>query len=352
MGNESGEEDFASSVIGWQRRSGRHHLPWQNTTDPYRIWLSEIMLQQTQVAAVIPYFLRFVERFPTVQSLACADQDAVLAQWSGLGYYARARNLHRAARLIGQRDGGRFPDRFDDIVALPGVGRSTAGAIAVFAFGGRFPILDGNVKRVFARYFGIDGYPGSKVVSDRMWQLAEAMLPVQHVATYTQGLMDLGAQICTRAMPQCDRCPLARGCAAKRMNRINELPAPRPKKPRPQRATVMLILSSGGKVLLEKRPSAGIWGGLWSLPETDSDQEVPRLCQQRFGVEINDMEALAPLEHGFTHFSLSILPLHCRVDRFEARAEMPGREWVHVNDVHAYALPVPVRKLLSGLERR
>ena len=260
--------EFAEHVIAWQRQHGRHDLPWQATRDSYPVWLSEIMLQQTQVAAVIPYFQRFITRFPDIASLASADEDDVLMLWSGLGYYARARNLHRAARIVVERHGGMFPRQFDAIAALPGIGRSTAAAIAVFVSGARQPILDGNVKRVLARCFGIAGYPGEKKIEKRMWELAAKLLPERDVEAYTQGLMDLGAGICTRRRPRCGSCPLRDECAAKRDNRISELPSPRPRKPMPEKSTVMLILqrqrrgSSG-----ETTGTPGIWGGLWSFPE-------------------------------------------------------------------------------------
>ncbi len=340
---------FAHSVITWQRRAGRHHLPWQNTTDPYPVWLSEIMLQQTQVGAVIPYFQRFVGRFPTIGHLAAASEDAVLAVWSGLGYYARARNLRAAAREIVQHHQGRFPDRFEDIAALPGVGRSTAGAIAVFAFDQRFPILDGNVKRVFARCFGIEGYPGSKAVADRLWAIADRLLPDRNVQAYTQGLMDLGAQVCVRTRPRCSDCPLSERCVARLQDRIDVLPTPRPRKERPRRSTVMLILERDGEVMLEKRPAPGIWGGLWSFPEIDAIDVAECTCRMRFGVDIESAGLMTPLEHGFTHFTLSIAPLLCHVTLRALRVEAPGRMWVKLDDATTYAIPVPVRKLVAQL---
>jgi A/G-specific adenine glycosylase len=340
---------FAQRVIDWQRRAGRHHLPWQNTTDPYPVWLSEIMLQQTQVAAVIPYFLRFVGRFPSIAQLAAAPEDGVLAAWSGLGYYARARNLHRAAREILQRHQGNFPERFDDILALPGVGRSTAGAIAVFAFGQRFPILDGNVKRVLARCFAIDGYPGSKIIADRLWALADRLVPDGDVQAYTQGLMDLGTQVCVRRQPHCSECPLSDQCLARLQRRVDVLPTPRPRKERPRRSTVMLILEHDGNVMLEKRPRSGIWGGLWSFPEIDAIDDAQQLCQHRFGVVVKSAGLMTPLEHGFTHFSLNISPLRCQVTQRGARVESPGRMWVQLADATTYAIPVPVRKLVALL---
>ncbi len=349
-GSTAEAADFGRSVIAWQLRDGRHHLPWQNVDDPYRIWLSEIMLQQTQVSAVVPYFERFTARFPTVRDLARAAEDEVLAMWSGLGYYARARNLHRAAQRIEQTHGGQFPDRFEDILALPGVGRSTAGAIAVFAFGQRFPILDGNVKRVLARCFGIEGYPGAANVAGRLWELAGRLLPDTDIKAYTQGMMDLGAQVCTRSHPICTNCPLAVRCVARSLDRIDDFPAPRRRKPRPRRSTVMLIMQCDGQIMMEKRPSPGIWGGMWSFPETEDVGDVLRTCVARFGFEAEAVDALVPIEHGFTHFSLTISPLVCRVSQPDPAAEQPGRVWVTPQEAEHYAIPAPVRKLIARLQ--
>ena len=261
----------------------------------------------------------------------------------------RARNLHRAARRIEQTHDGRFPDRFEDILALPGVGRSTAGAIAVFAFGQRFPILDGNVKRVLARCFGVEGYLGTAKVAGRLWALAERLLPETELKAYTQGLMDLGAQVCTRSQPLCARCPLAAQCIARSLDRVGDFPAPRPRKQRPRRSTVMLIMQKGGQIMMEKRPSPGIWGGLWSFPETDDVANVARTCFARFGFEAEAVDAMDSIEHGFTHFSLTISPLLCRVRQPDPMAGQPGRVWVTPNEAERYAIPVPVRKLIARL---
>ena len=343
---------FAGRLIRWQAGHGRHDLPWQRTRDPYRVWLSEIMLQQTQVGAVIAYFERFLGRFPDVLALAAADEDAVLAAWSGLGYYARARNLHRAAREVVARYGGRFPDRLESIAALPGIGRSTAGAIAVFAFGQPHPILDGNVKRVLARCFGIEGNPGEKKIADSLWALAQRLLPQHEVQAYTQGLMDLGAGVCTRAKPRCDRCPLAARCVALAQDCVAALPTPRPRKPLPQRATTMLILLHGGKVLLEKRPSPGIWGGLWSFPEHADGVEMLQTCWLRYGAAVARVESLAPVEHGFTHFALTISPCLCHVSRLDERLHAPDLAWLTVQEAEGAAIPAPVRVLLKQLRAR
>jgi A/G-specific adenine glycosylase len=344
-------KSFAERVIEWQQAFGRHDLPWQRTRDPYRIWLSEIMLQQTQVSAVVPYYGRFLARFPDLASLAAAPEDDVLALWSGLGYYARARNLHSAARAVVERHASAFPRTFDDIVALPGIGRSTAGAIAVFAFGARQPILDGNVKRLFARMFGIAGFPGKKKIETAMWAHAEALLPSQNVNAYTQGLMDLGAGVCTRGRPRCEVCPLHDDCVARRENRIAVLPAPRTKKPLPEKATVMLILQRNREILLEKRPAPGIWGGLWSFPEIADLGDAAGALRIRFGAEVTAEGMLPDVRHGFTHYALTITPALLRVTRLERRAHSPGHVWLTPADAINAAVPAPVREILRQLNR-
>jgi A/G-specific adenine glycosylase len=340
-----GEASFASRIIAWQRRHGRHDLPWQHTRDPYRIWLSEIMLQQTQVAAVIPYYVRFLQRFPDVAALANAEDDAVLALWSGLGYYARGRNLHRAARQIRDQHGGVFPSEFDAVVKLPGIGPSTAGAICVFAFGTRHAILDGNVKRVLARHAGIAGYPGDKPVQSRLWQCAQALLPEQDLDAYTQGMMDLGAGICSRTKPHCALCPVEADCIARIEHRQHELPAPRPQKALPQRETHFLVLVDQGSLLLEKRPAAGIWGGLWCFPE--AAEATLRARAAPFALELGEMVKLPVLEHGFTHYRLRIHPILARVERRAPALQEPSTAaWVNVQAALGFAIPTPVRELL------
>ena len=341
--------EFAERIIAWQRQHGRHDLPWQGTRDPYPVWLSEIMLQQTQVAAVIPYFQRFITRFPDIAGLASADQDDVLALWSGLGYYARARNLHRAAHIVVERHGGVFPGHFEEIAALPGIGRSTAAAITVFVSGARQPILDGNVKRVLARCFGIAGFPGEKKIEKSMWELSAGLLPERDIEAYTQGLMDLGAGVCTRHRPRCGACPLGEECAARRENRISELPSPRPRKPVLEKSTVMLILQRNGEVLLEKRPEPGIWGGLWSFPEVSDASQAATLSRGRFGAAVKADGILPVIRHGFTHFALTITPALLRVTRMEPRAQSPGHVWLTVEDAIGAAVPAPVRAILRRL---
>ncbi|MEK6662709.1 MAG: A/G-specific adenine glycosylase [Pseudomonadota bacterium] len=340
--------DFASRLIAWQRQHGRHDLPWQNTRDPYRIWISEIMLQQTQVATVIPYYQRFMTHFPSIASLAAADEDGVLRHWSGLGYYARARNLHAAARQIVARHQGVFPDAVAAIAALPGIGPSTAAAIAAFAFGARGAILDGNVKRVLARCFGIEGFTGDKAVEAKLWALAESLLPDDEIERYTQGLMDLGATLCMRAQPRCADCPLSEQCVARRDDRIAQLPTPKLKKTIPERETVMLILRRGNEVLLEKRPAQGIWGGLWSFPEVAPEAVLNRHLQTHFGVQASLVAPLSPLVHTFTHFRLTIRPLVVWVSKPDALH--PGTMWLDRFDAHDAALPTPARRLLDLLD--
>lgn len=341
------DQSFASRVIHWQRSHGRHDLPWQNTRDPYRIWVSEIMLQQTQVSAVIGYYQRFMSRFPDVATLAGAPDDEVMRHWAGLGYYSRARNLHRAAKIIMAEHGGVFPQSQEQIEALPGIGRSTASAIRAFAFGARAAILDGNVKRVFARHAGIAGYPGEQKVEKRLWELAQERLPKGELEPYIQGLMDLGATLCTRSRPRCVDCPVAADCVALRDGRIAELPTRKPKKELPQRETTMLVLMREGSVLLERRPPTGIWGGLWSLPEAD-DEPAARSIARTFGADWDDREFLSIIEHGFTHYHLSIRPVLLTAAPRSVAAE-PAHVWLPLAEVREAPLPSPIKKLLTGL---
>ncbi len=341
--------DFAKRLIAWHRRYGRHDLPWQGTRDPYPVWLSEVMLQQTQVGTVIPYYRRFLARFPDVAGLARATLEEVLRVWAGLGYYSRARNLHQAARTIVDEYGGRFPATRDTLEALPGVGRSTAAAIAAIAFGAREAILDGNVRRVLARHFAVGGFAGTRPVETKLWSLAESLVPARGIETYTQALMDLGATVCTRASPACGRCPVASSCVALARGRVHVVPTPRPRRASPVRPVAMLVLLRDGKLLLEKRPPAGIWGGLWSFPELPVDGDVAAHCAARLGCEVDSPVALAPLRHGFTHFTLDIRPFRCDVRRVKARAEQPGKAWFTLQQVENGAVPVPVKRLLRRL---
>ena len=335
---------FAQRLIAWQRHHGRHDLPWQGTRDPYRVWLSEIMLQQTQVAAVIPYYQRFLDRFPDIASLAAAPADDVMARWSGLGYYARARNLHQCAQALVREHGGVFPREAAAIAALPGIGRSTANAIAVFCFGARLAILDGNVKRLLCRHAGIAGWPGAPAVESQLWQHAESLLPQTRADIHIQAQMDLGATVCTRTRPRCDVCPVAIDCVARRDGRTAELPTPKPRQTLPERAATVLILVHDGRVLLEVRPPSGIWGGLWSLPEVAPDAHAEAA---RLGCRIVASRPLAPVAHAFTHFRLTLRPLLCQAEPLASAAE-PTHRWVRLGELESAPLPAPIRKLLEA----
>jgi A/G-specific adenine glycosylase len=340
-GYTAGVSAFATRIVAWQREHGRHGLPWQGTRDAYRIWLSEIMLQQTQVSTVIPYYERFVARFPTVAALAEAPEDDVLALWSGLGYYARARNLHRAAREVMERFAGVFPVTFDALGTLPGVGRSTAGAIAAFAAGERRAILDGNVRRVLARHSGIAG---------DLWETAEARLPRKGIEPYTQGMMDLGANVCLPRKPACLICPVNADCVARLEDRIAELPARKARAPARRKRISMLVVVRGREVLLEKRAASGIWGGLWSLPEAAADEAPAHALERDWGMSAADVIALQPFEHAFTHYTLEVAPWRIRLARGAKLAEGRPAIWMPLDDVNGAALPSPVKKLLRSLD--
>ena len=350
--NDLIDPSFSAAVIDWQREHGRHALPWQNTRDAYKIWLSEIMLQQTQVAAVLGYYARFLERCPTVESLAAASSEEVMQLWSGLGYYTRARNLHACAKRVVVEYGGQFPVEQAKLADLPGIGRSTAAAITAFAYGTCAAILDGNVKRVFARVFGVEQYPGIKPVEDALWRRAEALLPGTGIERYTQGLMDLGATLCTRANPACERCPLRPRCVAYASGRTAELPVRKPAKITPERRAAMLVVVDAGQVLLEQRADSGIWGGLLSLPEVDGHAAIevalpdPLASAERFGA-VDTIDTLLPLTHGFTHYKLHIHPRQVQLSR--RAAPVDGYVWWDLDKIGAAPLPAPVKKLLSQL---
>jgi A/G-specific adenine glycosylase len=339
--------NFSRQLIEWQRQHGRHYLPWQMGSDPYRIWVSEIMLQQTQVGTVIPYYERFIKRFPDVFELARASEEEVLTYWAGLGYYARGRNLHRAARLIMEKHNGVFPRAFNDITDLPGIGRSTAAAISAFAFGERRAILDGNAKRVLARRFTVDGWPGDRRVEIRLWQLSECLLPEGDIETYTQALMDLGATICTRSRPKCELCPIADDCAARKQNSIDKFPTPRPSKPLPERTATLMVIRHGPDVLLCKRPAAGIWGGLWSLPEGEGD--LAAACLQLTGQPPASIQQLPGFVHGFTHFRLAIQPVILELVGRPLEATEPASIWMGLDEAVEAAIPKPVKSILEKL---
>jgi len=341
---------FATRLLGWHESGGRHDLPWQHPRDPYRVWLSEIMLQQTQVQTVLPYFERFVRELPTLGALAAAEEDRVVALWSGLGYYARARNLHKAAQLCVERHGGELPADFEALAALPGIGRSTAGAILAQAHGQRFAILDGNVKRVLCRFHGVAGWPGSSAVEKQLWELAESHLPDERLTDYTQAIMDLGATVCTRSDPSCVLCPLQSDCVALREGRIAELPESKPGKPLPERRTLMLLLRDGERVLLVRRPPTGVWSGMWSLPEVADHDEAREFVAAHSAADFEDNVPLALIEHAFSHYRLHIAPLLWRVAAPSARiGDNPGQRWQALDALDEVGLPAPVRKLLLSL---
>ena len=344
---------FSRKLIIWHAHAGRHDLPWQQQPSPYRIWVSEIMLQQTRVPTVLRYYPRFIERFADLASLAAASEREVLALWSGLGYYARARHLHACARHLCQHHGGEFPRTAAALATLPGIGRSTAAAIAAFAFGERAAILDGNVKRILCRCFAVEGFPGEKTTEQRLWQLAESLLPAgtdatpQAMAAYTQAQMDLGATLCTRTRPDCPRCPLREECRARANNRVQELPAPRPKKTLPLRhAALVLVHSNDGRILLLERPATGIWGGLYSLPECAA---LPAALARTLPAQ-----PAARLQHSFTHFRLALevftlmLPQTAPLSLRGADGHAP-QHWLVPEELANAPLPAPIRRILATL---
>ena len=319
---------FARQVLDWYDEDGRHDLPWQCAATPYSIWVSEIMLQQTQVATVIPYFERFLERFPDIASLAQSCRDEVLAHWSGLGYYARGRNLHDAAAIVVRQHDGKLPQTLDELTALPGIGRSTAGAILSLGFGQRAVILDGNVKRVLARYFAVAGWPGRTAVARELWDLAEQLTPHERVDDYTQAIMDLGATLCRRGDPDCERCPVRQRCAARIAGTQSEYPHKKPRAKRRQRhVAVLLVRDSQRRVLLQRRPDAGIWGGLYSLPELADATEATSWCADRFGADVTRRRSLEPIDHSFTHFDLRMEPLMLELGG-AAESAMDSSDWL------------------------
>lgn len=345
--------DIAARVVRWQRSHGRHALPWQGTTDPYRVWLSEIMLQQTQVATVLAYYPRFLQRFPDVAALAAAPLDDVLAQWSGLGYYSRARNLHRCAQAVVQQHGGQFPRSAAQLAELPGIGRSTAAAIAAFCFGERAAILDGNVKRVLTRALGFGDDLAQAAHERRLWQQAEALLPEAGIEAYTQGLMDLGAGICLARRPQCLLCPLHEVCVARAEGRPEAYPVKTRKLKRGRRTHALLWLARGEQLWLVQRPDSGVWAGLWTLPEFNTPEELEALVQPWAGA----LQALEPIDHVLTHFDWHLRPLRFTLaPRTSAaalraiEAQLPAGRWVTRAQALAMGLPAPIRKLLNTTE--
>ncbi|WP_232226780.1 A/G-specific adenine glycosylase [Algiphilus aromaticivorans] len=342
------EAAFADRLLSWFDQHGRHDLPWQHPRSPWRVWVSEIMLQQTQVATVIGYFDRFMARFPTPAAMAEASVDDVLALWSGLGYYSRARNLHAAAQRVAAEHGGEVPADFDALVALPGIGASTAAAICAQAFGQRHAILDANVKRVLARHAGVEGWPGRSPVTRQLQTEADARLPDTRLADYTQAIMDLGARLCAPRSPACPECPVAADCVAHREQRTAELPAPKPRRQRPERSAFLLLIArDDGCIWLERRPPAGIWGGLWAPPIVEAADKASLAAM---GLKPRQQPRPEPLRHGFTHFVWQLQPMPCApVDNPVSLREDLGA-WHTIGGAQALGLPAPIRRLLESLE--
>ncbi len=341
--------NFADRLLAWFDQSGRKDLPWQQDIDPYRVWVSEIMLQQTQVNTVIPYYKRFMTRFPDVQALAAASQDEVLHHWTGLGYYARARNLHKAARQIAEDYGGEFPSRAQELAMLPGIGRSTAGAICAIAFQERAAILDGNVKRVLSRYHAIEGWPGKTRVSNTLWSKAEQHTPSRRIADYTQAIMDLGATVCTRTSPACDQCPLQLDCQANATGSQARYPGKKPKKVLPVKSALFLILqNTDGEILLQKRPASGLWGGLWTFPECTSENDIDSTCRM-LCCEPVTRDIWSGRRHTFSHFHLDYRPAMIAVKQLAAIKDATDILWHNPATKLTTGTAAPVRQLLSSL---
>jgi A/G-specific adenine glycosylase len=346
---------IAPALLDWHAQHGRHDLPWQHDRTPYRVWVSEIMLQQTQVATVLPYYQRFMQRFDSVRALADAPIDDVLHLWTGLGYYARARNLHRAAIRVRDEFGGEFPGTFEQVADLPGIGRSTAGAILALSRGERVPILDGNVKRVLSRVFGIQGDVKEREATEKLWRLSDACTPSANVDVYTQAIMDIGATVCTRRKPLCSYCPLATGCFALRTGRQQEIPAPRNaariKRARRSRHVFMLVAmrADDSSVLLERRPESGVWGGLWCLPEFDTESAARSYAELSLRDPQVERQHLSLIEHTFTHFDLVVTPLLARCEGSTGSLDEPQSLWYNPRKPARIGLPAPIKTLLTGL---
>ena len=344
-------ENFAPRVLAWFDEHGRKSLPWQENKTPYRVWISEIMLQQTQVTTVIPYYQKFMTSFPTVEALADAEQDDVLAHWSGLGYYARARNMHKAAKMLVDEFDSEFPQTVEGVCELPGIGRSTAAAILSISRGVQAAILDGNVKRVLARFHAIPTWPGDKKTESAMWDLAEHYMPNARCGDYTQAMMDLGATLCTRSKPQCLLCPLERDCQGRLSQDPTQFPIRKPKKVvKPERSIQLLVLNNPqGQLLLEKRPSTGIWGGLWSLPELASEESIVLHVEQRFATQVHTVMPLSPFRHTFSHYHLDITPSQIQLSAMTLVMEENKYQWFSLQDALAQGLPAPVRSILEQI---
>ena len=336
-------KSFSDLLIAWHAKSGRHHLPWQQSKDPYSVWVSEIMLQQTQVTTVIDYYNRFMKKFPTIKALAHADEEEVMKLWSGLGYYRRARFLHEGAQMIVEEMGGNFPSEFEIMMKIPGIGRSTAGAIAAFSFNQKKSILDGNVKRVLSRYFLITEWTGLPKTEKKLWNYAESLLPNKNIDTYTQALMDLGATLCNKK-PQCHVCPLKKTCLAFQKNKVDLIPAPRPQKKIPNESTHMVIIKHHDEILLVKRPQGGIWGGLWSLPQYENISITPKAwVKKQFGFETNLIKKDLKASTTFTHFKLDIT--YSILEAKSQRSKMP-HTWLSLNHIEGAAIPSIIKRIL------
>ncbi|MBJ3815865.1 A/G-specific adenine glycosylase [Shimwellia pseudoproteus] len=339
---------FSRQVLDWYDKYGRKTLPWQQEKTPYKVWLSEVMLQQTQVTTVIPYFQRFMAQFPTVTDLANAPLDEVLHLWTGLGYYARARNLHKAAQQVAGQHNGEFPQTFDEVAALPGVGRSTAGAILSLSLGQHFPILDGNVKRVLARCYAVSGWPGKKEVENRLWQLSESVTPADGVARFNQAMMDLGAMVCTRSRPKCELCPLNSGCEALATGSQALYPGKKPKQTLPERTGYFLLMQHDGEVFLQQRPPVGLWGGLYCFPQFDDEAALRAWLAQRH-ISADNLHQLTAFRHTFSHFHLDIVPMWLSVSSIRGcMDERPGL-WYNLGQPPSVGLAAPVERLLQQL---
>jgi A/G-specific adenine glycosylase len=347
------KQDFANCLLDWHDAHGRHDLPWQQDINPYRVWVSEIMLQQTQVATVIPYYERFMQQFPGVLELANAELDTVLHLWTGLGYYARARNLHRAAQIIRDEHAGVFPHELEQVMALPGIGRSTAAAILAITGNQHHAILDGNVKRVLSRFYAIAGWPGQREVEKQLWQQAEQLTPRTRTAQYTQAIMDLGATLCTRSKPRCTDCPVAESCQACLTDSVALYPGKKPRKVLPERKTIMLLLSNEhNEIILQQRPPTGLWGGLWGLPEADCalrKDSLKKWCREQLQFVMQDMQAWPGLRHTFSHFHLDIIPVHIRGEFTDSSImDSANTVWYNTRHPDALGLAAPVKKLLDS----
>ena len=345
--------DFQTAVLNWFDQHGRTHLPWQQDISAYRVWVSEIMLQQTQVSTVIPYYLRFMKSFPSVQDLAVAPLDEILHHWTGLGYYARARNLHKTAQQVSSDLNGEFPNTVDQLCKLPGIGRSTAGAISAIAFHQQAAILDGNVKRVLARFAAISGWPGKTDVMDTLWTLAERNTPDQRIADYTQAMMDLGATLCTRSSPNCPACPLTKKCIAYKQGNYQDYPGKKPKKTIPIRNTCFLMISNArGELLLQQNPPIGLWGGLWIFPQCDTTGCIDQALEE-LGVNIQDYRVLDAKRHTFSHFHLDYQPVVVNAGAAQMSQDRIGNNdnqvWYNPQKPISLGMPAPIKALLNGL---